>query len=222
MPGVIVVGATSGNGLEVDVDHHALVNVRAPAFGALGYYRMAAVSGATVSLAANAAVFSFRWSDATHLCLVQSIKVGAVEATSVTAGVVFDLACFVARSFSASDTGGTALTPSTNNQKMRTSMGTTLLGDARISTTGALAAGTRTLDAQPIGRVQGFIPTTTVGGQVFPAPNPAPLYVRDNADHHPLVLATNEGFVITAPLAGNTTGSVAILVQVEWGEVSTY
>jgi len=59
----------------------------------------------------------------------------------------------IAKSFSAAGTGGTAATITGNNGKMRTSMGTTLLGEARCASTAALGAGTKTLDSQAIGQI---------------------------------------------------------------------
>jgi hypothetical protein len=217
-----VVGSTSGNGLEIDSDHHMFVTGRPPAFGALGYYRLVVVSGAiAATLGANSDLFSFQWTNASDFAIIQSVKVSAVVASTITSAVNFDLAIFFARTFTAADTGGTSVLPTSNNQKMRTSMGTTLVNDMRISSTAALGAGTRTPDTAPLGRVQGNSGTAT-GTQFFSAPNPQPLYVMDNTTHHPICLKQNEGFVIQNPLAGPATGTFNVLVQVEWGEVAAY
>jgi hypothetical protein len=221
-----IVGSTTGNGAEVNADHALLVSPRPPAFGALGLYRMAAVTGAiAATLAANGTLFEFQWTSSANLALIQSVKVGGIVASTITTGVLFDASLLVARSFTAADTGGTTLTPSglgvTNTGKLRTSMGVSLVNDMRIATTATLTPGTRTLDSEPIGRIQGFT-GTALGTQIFAAPNPAPLYIRDNDDHHPLCLAQNEGFVIQNPLAGPATGTITLLVEIEWAEVASY
>lgn len=219
----IIQGVSSGNGLEIDSDKHVLSNARPPAFGALGYYRQAMVTGAVAAtLGAGSTLFSFRWTDATRLCLIQSIRVNAIVSGLITTGVQFDLAAFIARSFTASDTGGTASLPASGQQKLRTSMGNSLAGDVRIAATAALGVGTRTVDAFPIGRIVGFT-GTTVGTQVFGSGSDAiPLYFRDNSDHHPIVLAQNEGILVQNPLAGPATGTLTMLVKIEWGEVASY
>ncbi|MGA7122296.1 MAG: hypothetical protein WBY94_19495 [Polyangiaceae bacterium] len=219
---IIIDGAGGVNKANVDADGHLNVNVRPPAFQALGYYQQVAVSGnIAATLAANSALFSFRWADATRLCMIQSVKVGCIVTGTITTAVPFDLALFVARSFSASDTGGTGVGVPTNMQKMRSSMGSSLVTDFRMATTGTLTAVTRTLDTNPIARVQGNS-GTAVGTQFFGTGSPQPLYLRDNVDHHPIILAQNEGFVVTAPLAGPASGTFSILVQVIWGELNSY
>lgn len=218
----IILQGNGGTNADVDTDRRLFVNVRPPAFGALGYYQIAQVTGTiAASLAANAPLFSFRWGNATDLCLIQSVKVGGIQIATGTAAE-FDLALFVARSFTASDSGGTSILPTSNSNKMRTSMGTTLVTDMRIATTAGLTAGTRTLDTNPIARVQGALSSATADIQVFPGVSPTPLYVRDNLDHHPLVLAQNEGFVITNPIAGPASDTFILMVQVTWGEVAAY
>ena len=217
----IIQGVTSGNGLEVDTDNHALMNPRAPAFGALGYYREAVVSGAiAATLAAGSTLLSFRWTDATRLALIQSVRVSGMITGAVTTGVPFDLALFIARGFTANDTGGTAVLPTATGQKLRTSMGGSLVGDLRVATTGTLTPGTRSLDAQPLDRIQGFT-GTALGTSPFGA-GLQPLYLRENSDEHPIVLAQNEGFVVQNPLAGPATGTLTLLFRVEWGEVAKY
>ena len=229
MAGIIILDGAGGvNKANVDVDGHLGVNPRPPAFGALGYYRQVAVSGnIAATLAAASPLFSFRWGNASNLCLIQSIRVGCIVTASITAAVAFDLSVFIARGFTASDTGGTAVGVPAAMQKMRTSMGSSLVTDFRMATTGTLTAGTRTLDTNPIGRIQGTSgaaagSAAAAGLLFFGSSNPQPLYVRDNNDHHPLILAQNEGFVVTAPLAGPATGTFSLLVQVEWGEVAAY
>ncbi len=219
-----LIGTSSGVEVDSDTDKHLLVATRAPAFGALGAYSMAAVTGLIVATgAANAIQFAMRWGDATRLALIESVEVAAVVTAAITTSVPYDLALFICRSFTASDSAGTAITLTGNNQKRRTSMGTSLVTDMRINSTLAagLTAGTRTQDSQAAGRVIGAS-GTSVGTQFFGA-NPLPLYRCDlMSGSHPIVLAQNEGIEVVSPLAGPATGTLEIVVKLNWMEVAAF
>ena len=187
-------------------------------YGALGSYRMSLLSGTMAAgLAANSEVVQFRWSDATRLCVVTSIIFDGLSgsATAFAAGFgKVDL--MVARSWTADGSGGSAATISGNNQKQRTSMGTTLLGAARIASTAALTAGTKTLDTQSLGQYSAAFGTGT-SVQWIPQFD---LFHIDPGGEHPLVLAQNEGFVVRATVPA--TGTCQFGVTVCWTEVASY
>jgi len=212
-----IAGNTSANIAEVEAATHAVRTTPKPVdYGSLGIYSLAAATGTmAAALAANSPIWSFRWGNATNLAVVKKVIISAGDtATAFTAGVVtFQL--FVARSFTASDSAGTSILPSSNQNKLRTSMGTTLLTDARISSTATLTAGTRTLDTNPIGSVS-VSDTATAG---TPLMQPYPLFLAQAGDY-PVVLAQNEGLVIqaTVPATGTWTASV----QVQWEELASY
>jgi hypothetical protein len=187
-------------------------------YGALGSYRMSLLSGTMAAgLAGNSEVFQFRWSDATRLCIVTSVMWDGLSgsATAFTAGFgKVDL--LVARSWTADGSGGSAATLSGNNQKQRTSMGATLLGAARISSTAALTAGTKTLDTQAIGQYSAAIGTGT-SVQWMPQFD---LFHADPGGESPLILSQNEGFVIRATVPG--TGTWQFGTTVCWTELAAY
>jgi hypothetical protein len=187
-------------------------------YGALGSYRMSLLSGTMAAgLAGNSEVFQFRWSDATRLCIVTSVMWDGLSgsATAFTAGFgKVDL--LVARSWTADGSGGSAATLSGNNQKQRTSMGATLLGAARISSTAALTAGTKTLDTQAIGQYSAAIGTGT-SVQWMPQFD---LFHADPGGESPLIFAQNEGFVVRATVPA--TGTWQFGVTVFWTEVAAY
>lgn len=181
--------------------------------GNLGHYRIDSETGLiAATLAANGTLFSFRWTDSTKLCVLRDIEISCVISGAITAAVHFGLDAFIARSFSASDSGGAALTLTGNNQKKLTSMGTSLVGDARIATTATLTPGTRTLDANPFAGVL-FGTGTAIGSTALPKTK---LY---GADEYPIIFAQNEGFVIRNPFAGPITGSFVVGVEVAWEEL---
>lgn len=200
------------NGVVADVQgttYRALKVVQMPLdYGALGSYRFSHLSGTMAAgLAAAANVFSFRWADATRLCVLQKLVVDGLSgsATAFTAGFG-SIRAFIARSFTASDSAGSALTLTGNNGKMRTNMGTTLVTDIRGSATAALTAGTRTLDAQPFGQIS-LTFGTAVSVQYL---NPTPLYGEDVGPTPPIVLVQNEGYVVQATVPATGTWQFGI------------
>jgi hypothetical protein len=206
---------------QIDTVHAAgRMSLRPLDVGGRGGYRLTALSGSIgATLAAAAPLFSFRWGDSSRYAVLHDVQVGAVVNGSITTAVALVLEAALARSSSASDTGGTALTLSGNNGKNKTGFATTLLSDARIATTAALSAGTRTLDTQGFGLALGG--TGTTAGAVTPIPMQS-IYRPIAGVEHPIVLAQNEGFIVRSVNTGPATGTFQIAVLVTWSEVTSY
>ena len=219
-----------GNGgtvAEVDGTGFRALRVRnAPLdVGALGHYRLSMATGTiAAALAANAELFQFRWTDATRLAAIQKIIVSAGANVAATAAAAVTLEATIARSFTVAGTGGNTATLTGNNQKNRTSMGTTLLGEARIASTAALGAGTKTLDTQGIGNITMGIGT----GLLTVALNTSlmdrtDLLEQDGIEQHPVILAQNEGFVIkNGAVVWPATMTWGLGVSVVWAEIAAY
>lgn len=179
--------------------------------GSGGYYE-AIVMGATAAAPAAAAnLVSFRWTSASLICLVREVKIKTQVSTASTAGLP-EIAGFVARSFTASDTGGTAVTLTGNAFKKRTSYPSTSLGDFRFANAGVLTAGTRTLDTQPFIDVSVPLALGSQDTQIFN---------MDGPGDHPIVLAQNEGLVFQNVTA-LTAGIYRYILTISWAEVSSY
>lgn len=210
---------SAGNPLVVDGDDRLLVSPRPPAIGSLGGYSLNAETGAiTATLAANSPLFSFRWTDATRLAIIEHITASVAISGTITTAVATSLEAIIARSFTASDTGGTGLSFANNGGKSnanKTSMGATLVGDVRIATTAALTAGTRTLDNNGIGGVNYGTGTTAGTGGM----GKTDLYRYSADEGYPVILAQNEGFIIRNPDAGPATGTFKVMITVRWTEV---
>lgn len=181
-----------------------------------GHYRLSTVTGATVSLTAADPILSFRWTNEdANMVLLRITAAGAIL-TDITTAVALPLEAVVARSFTASDSAGTAITVGAF-QKTRTDMGSSRVADARVATTGKLTAGTRTLDTYGFGGANiACGPTVTNAGSVS---LPVDLYNALIPGSHPVVLEANEGFIVRVPIAANTSGSVRYTFTVEWAEV---
>ena len=186
--------------------------------GTLGHYKLAVNVALVAAQVANGTLFSFRWADATRLCALQFVRLRCLQTAAATATIMPSFEVFQARSFSASDTAGTSILPTLNNAKRRTSMGATLLTDMRVSALAAgLTAGTRTLDAQPVM----ILPTQ----QTITTPNTTPYEtVFDSTDgDHPLIFATNEGFIVRGPtVAFGAAGTANLIVNIGWVELAAF
>ena len=182
----------------------------------LGSYAKGMTSGVIAAGAsAGAPIFDFQYTGP-GLAVIRKVTISVGDAgTGFAAGNAhFDL--YAARAFTAADTGGTAGTLTGNNAKLRTSFPTTALGAIMIANTGAMSAGTRTLDTDPLGSVSAA--TTTTAGLAVLAPTD--LLAPKNAGDYPAVFATNEGFEIQATVPA--TGTWTVSVTVYWDEYSSY
>lgn len=179
---------------------------------------VAAASAALTGVAANAAVFSFR-NISTNPVIVRRVGVGFICTTGFTAAQSLLWGLKVARAFSASDIGGTAVALAANNCKARTSLGALTSNDCRIASTGALAAGTKTLDTNDMGITGAYALAATAG--VLLAPSPNNLLQHDSGDY-PLVLAQNEGFNVMNLVAMGAGGVGTLIVNMEVAEAATF
>lgn len=216
----IQVQGNGGTVAEVDGTNYRAIrtSLRPLDYGAFGAYRLSLLSGTMAAgLAANSEVWQFRWSDATRLCAVTGVTIDGLagSATAFAAGLG-KLDLLVARSWTADGSGGTPATLTGNNNKERTSMSATLLGAARISSTAALTAGTKTLDAQPIGQAA-LTFGTTASVQYLTRME---LFRPDAGVEAPIILSQNEGLVIRATVPA--TGTWHFGVTVTWTELTDY
>lgn len=216
-----------GNGgvvAEVDgTTYRALrVTLRPVDYGALGQYRCSLLSGTMAAgLAAGSQVWQARWTSTPQLALIWGVSIDGLagSATAFTAGfALFNLV--VARAWTADGSGGANATLTGNNQKLRTSMGTSLMGAIRISTTAALGVGTQTLDTQSEGQISfgiGIVASVNYLGStgLYGASS-----LEDGGNPAPIVLAQNEGIAARATVPG--TGTWQFGITMAWSEVASF
>lgn len=213
-------GALSGIGQEVDTNTRAARAVLRPIdIGSQGSFAVSVVSGTMAAgLSAGAPILAFLWKPATvvtSLALVRRIKFSSnILATGFAAGTVkFDF--LQARAFTVQDTGGSAVTLTTNNAKVRTSQATTQAA-IQASGTGALTAGTRTLDANPFRTL-----LTGVGTGAFASMIGDTVVYEQKPGEWPIVLAsTGEGIIVQATVPATGTWNWACAI--DWDEVSSF
>ncbi len=218
--GGTVVGAGS------DVQEGLHVVSKPHEVGSLGQYTIGLLSGIIPAAAsANAEIFQFRWSDATRICLINTITISAVVSTTMfAAGVPVQIDLVKATAWSAAGSGGTRVSPAALLKK-RTSMGSSLVAAsdiAIITTTGTgLVAGTKTLEGTPLKVLLAAGPITgSLSGQIVP-PRTSLLQSDTGDGMYPLALVQNEGFVIRS-VAVPATGTWMVGVTVDWAEVSAF
>lgn len=175
-------------------------------------------------LAAAAPIISFRYFG-NGACLVRRVLFGmSVNTTGFTAGSAqFNL--FAARSFTAADTGGVTLLPGSTPSGTGGSQGDAQQLNSRsasakvnllASQTATLTAGTRTLDAQPLGSISVPVPATA---SAIIVPTTSPL-LDQRLGEYPLVLANNEGWVVQATVPA--TGTWNFSFNCLWDELPSY
>ncbi len=223
----VIEGGVSGQlvGVGAEAGSAAHMQMKAIDAGALGHYAVSVQTGAIgAGAAANSEIFQLRWSDASRFCVVTKILLTGVRATTAFAAGAIDFKATVARSWTVSGTGGTALTLTGEQAQLRTSFGTSLMGDMRVATTAALGAGTKTLDTQDIGIITthssaGWNSATPIIGQIY---QPMIELWKPDTDRgeHPLVLAQNEGVVVRATVPATGVWNASVTVQ--WTETTAY
>lgn len=224
----VLEGGTSGSLAGVGAESSSpLHTVRLPvSYGSGGWYRIGATSGTmAAALGANSEIFQFRYvTAASRIALVYKVSVSAGANVAATAAGLAAFRMTAARSWTAAGSGGARITLTGDNVNLRTSMATSEVNDAGISTTAALTAGTKTLDTTDIGACSIGIGTgaLTVAANMNLLEQTA-LFDADGEGQHPLVLANQEGFVLRSGAnAWPATMTWSFSVNVMWAEVPAF
>lgn len=194
----------------------------APLNGALGGHFRAAFtySNTAAKPAATSPIFSLRNIDQQKLLVIKRVQLWLACTTGYTAALAQDAALWFARNFSASDSGGTALSIAAGGRLYTSKMAASILGNSvigQISSGDTLTAGTRLLDTYPLGYAAWVNPATA--GAVV---GPFQLFDTSPGDH-PIVCGLNEGIVITSPIGNAQAAGVSKWsVFVDWAEVVAY
>jgi hypothetical protein len=197
-----------------------------------GSYRLVASTGAVTTIAARTATagFLFTMRNPTSSAAALYVKrVGArfIATTAYGTAQETGVDMILARSYTASATGGTAVDVGStvaNTGNLAASFSTSVItaNCTRVADTGALTAGTQTLDANPFGIVSGW--TTGIGIMVPEATSGAASGFADlwnyrKSEHGmPIKLVADEGFVIRNLILMGATGVGRWDFLVEWDE----
>jgi hypothetical protein len=182
--------------------------------GGLGSYSVAQTTGTMAAgLAANSPIFSFRWSSNIYTALIRRVFISITgTATTFTAGIGA-VGCIFVRNFSASDSAGTAVAVAGKTNMRRSHFSSSSSADIRISSTATLTAGTGTLDANDMTRINFGVPAVAWTSFL----SNADLWAPDFSTEWPLVLCQNEGFRVRVTVPA--TGTWTAVVGCEWAEI---
>ena len=222
----IQVQGYSGTVLEHDGDTYYTMRVtlRPVDYGALGQYRLNMWANPVMAagLAAGSDIYQARWTATPQIALIWGVNLDCFFASTAFVAGFANFNLVFARSWTVDGGGGTAATLTGNNNKLRTNMGSSLMGAIRNATgSSTLTNGTRTLDAQPLGYLPCSVTTTANTNYIL---GPEGLYGslshEDGGNPAPLVLAQNEGIVVRATVPG--TGTWGFAISLAWSEVTAY
>lgn len=221
----VQVRGNGGTVADVGADHRELLTgARPTTVGSYGHFRLAVQTGSIAATArTDEPIFSMRWSSSSVYAVIYRVRITGIIATTAFAVGPIYVKATRATGFSAEDTGGTAITESSVS-KLRSTFGTSSAADLRVSSTGVLTAGTRTLDTYDLGQItthsSGGVGSATpiIGSQYLPHND---LFVaRVEAGEHPLVLTANEGLIVRATVPA--TGVWIAGIEVTWSEGTSY
>ena len=197
--------------------------------GTKGVYSIGAVTEPLAfTLAGLDSLFLFQWTNLTHYAILDYLDISVGVSGTITTAVVFGLELTVLRDFADTPTmqRGRVLTPTfasttANNQKLKTDFEPSKVKDLRIAASTPLDVGSYTPDAFSIGQVV-FGTGTAVGTTAL-----AKTILHDRATNfYPLVLNTNEGFMvnvpdgITGPVSAAGIANLRISINARWLEIT--
>lgn len=192
-----------------------------------GEFRASITGSALTTIAAGTTtaghVFAARWSSTTgKKCLIRYLAAEFTLTTAFGAAQSMGLDAIVARAYTASHTGGTAIdmgSTLTNSGKLRTNQDSSLFAAnaVRIGGAGALTAGTQTLDSMPLAAKMAHM--GAVGAQLsatFIDATGDGLATQNSA----LELGQDEGIVIRNIILMGASGVGNLVVSIGWDEVT--
>lgn len=191
-----------------------------------GEYRASFMTGSVTLAAAGTStaghMFVMRNPSTTKKVNIRYVGAEFATTTAMTTQQPMGYDLIVARAYTVSSTGGTAIDmfTLTGSQKNRTDQPTTAftVNTVRIATTAGLTAGTHDLDAHPMSRKMFLSP---VLGEVARVEL---LDARDDGTsthRSPITLGTNEGIILRNVVLMGAAGVGNLIVNVEWDEVKS-
>tara|TARA_R110000868_G_scaffold340880_1_gene601727 strand:+ start:7011 stop:7682 length:672 start_codon:yes stop_codon:yes gene_type:complete len=188
-------------------------------------YRFSSFTGTiAAALAANSEVLQFRFVSGTQTyAIVEKVVLdgmGLVAVATAAGPVGFQMV--VARAWTVAGSGGTRIAMTGDNLQMETAEPNSQVNDLGIATTGALTAGTKTLDANAVGQVIGGVGTAAITNYGAGTLMPTQPFMDASDGNSPLVLANQEGFIIKTTHTGPAAFTYTVGFTVVWREVTSF
>jgi hypothetical protein len=188
------------------------------------WYRYSGFTGTIgAALAANSELLQFRFlSGGKSFAIVTKVifdGLGVVAVATALGPLGFMLK--PARSWTVAGSGGTRISTAADNLQMETAEPISQVNDLGIATTGALTAGTKTLDANAQGQALLSVGTGAVTTYQLSGPPAQPL-IDASGGGQPLVLANQEGFAILTTHVGPAALTYVAGFTIVWAEVTAF
>ncbi len=178
----------------------------------IGSYRQEYTTGAVTGVAAASStaghILALRNATAGKYLRIRAIEVEFLLTTAFASAQEVGFDALIARAYTAAHTGATALTTTTGD--LLTNYPTTIL-TGRIADTGALTAGTHTLDTNPIAKGSAY--ASAIGAQLT-----ARRYDFSGTETKGILLANEEGIVVRNTIGMGATGVGKWHFTVEWDD----
>lgn len=180
-----------------------------------GDFSAAFVTGLTTVLAAGAALFSARWTNADRVALIQRIRYYAVLSTAFGAAQENSIDLVRVNAMSQADTGGTAIELTEACRKDRRNMSPSLM-QMRIASATAVGAGAGSAEEPHPMRADNVALANTA-----PAFTKGILYDFVAGHESPLILTNLEGFRIRNRVVQGAAGVITYTFEIDWLELPT-
>lgn len=207
----VQIRGNGGTSAEVGGTIHRALRVNDRPVEAIAWNSLGVPTGLLTTVVAQGAIFSLR-NTSTNLILVRRINLGFVLTTAFTAAQRLEFGVRSVRNWTTADSGGTALSFASSNTDLKTALGVPNV-EARIATTAALTAGTRTPDTnyQGIAGAWAAGVSTLLNNKLF----------DHNTGDYPIVLANNEGVLIDNLVLMGAAGVGIAYINIDFAEVAT-
>ena len=182
-------------------------------YASLDFRSLAQFSGVMAAgLAGDSEIFQFRWANANNVAKVLAVTLSAGNDGTAFAAGTARFALDKVNTWSSDGSGGTAATLTGRNGKLDGSVNTIAIPTTRVSSTAALTAGTKTIEAS-IGGVTTSTPNTA-GGILLPD---TVLFSDAVAGGRTVTLNNQEGLIIRANVPA--TGTWRFVVTIVWAVI---
>jgi hypothetical protein len=173
-----------------------------------GVYSYGARSGLITGIAADADLLNIHNGENNFELAIRRLSVGFVTTTAFAAAQLVDFYAIIARTWSTYGGGGTAISTAGSYNQRNVLMPPTVNISLNIATTGALTAGTKTLDGTAVGYIGGW---SAAAGTTIPLTE----LLNIGTGEQPIVLRTDEGITVRSGTAFGGSGVGRLYVGFE-------
>jgi hypothetical protein len=211
---LLILGKDVSNYVKSDPTAAALRVTLKPVETNKNYQHISAKTGALTGVAANAPVYTLQ-NQSSNLLIIKRVKICFTLTTAFGAAQYLDFGLIVSRNITVPATGGTLIPLTGNNANLYAASPSVSQANCRISTTGTLTTGTRTLDSNYMAIAGNWM--GAIGAMI-----PLTMLFEAAVGKYPITLAQGEGIEIAPVTAMGATGVGVLGVTVEFAETPAY